>query len=223
MHAIVPEARVSLDPRLLGENIIILPLQIAADLAKAGLVVHTVTKARGIHNGQADPRAFLVELQLHGHGLDLDGRLAGRLGAIAAEVGRGVGVDVGEDALLAEGVDEGGAAGARGAADHQAELDALLDVLLAPQLGAGDAVHLDVRRGWIGGGWGAASRRGLVDVGGGEGTGGHTMLVHGTQRSAMVEMREIIAAESAERDASAECVVALVNGCPVRAIPPRTR
>jgi hypothetical protein len=42
------------------------------------------------------------------------------------------------------------------------------------------------------------------------------MLVHGMQWMEMVEMREMVATESRERDASAASIVALVNGCPVR-------
>ena len=138
MHAVIPKPWIALNPRLLGQNIIVLPLQITANLPKAGLIIHTITEARRIHNRQADPRALLIELQLHRHGLDLDRGLARRRVGAIVHVCRFIGVEVGEDVLFAEGVDEGGAPSSRGAADHQAELDALLHVLLAPQLRAGD-------------------------------------------------------------------------------------
>ena len=107
MHPVIPKSRIALNPTLLRQNIIVLPLQVTGDFTKARLIVHTVTESWSVHNRQADPRAFLIELQLHGHGLDLDAWLAS---AFAIEVGRSIRVEMREDALLAEGVDEGGAA-----------------------------------------------------------------------------------------------------------------
>ena len=109
MHTVIPEPRVSLNPRLFRENIIILPLKITADLAETRLIVDAIAKARRVYNSQADSRAFLIKLQLHSDRLDLDRWLASCLGAVI-EVRRCVGVEVGEHALLAESVDEGGAA-----------------------------------------------------------------------------------------------------------------
>jgi hypothetical protein len=38
MHTVVPEARVTLDTRLLGENVIVLSLQVSDDLREAGSI-----------------------------------------------------------------------------------------------------------------------------------------------------------------------------------------
>ena len=137
MHPIIPKPGIALNPTLLRQNIIILPLQITRNLAKARLVIHAIAKPRRVHNRETDARPFLVQFELDGDWLDFDVGLARRL---AVEVGRGVGVEVREHGFLAQSVDEGGAACARGAADHETELDALFDVLLAAELGAGDAV-----------------------------------------------------------------------------------
>lgn len=88
-----------------------------------GLVVDLVTETRGINNGEGNPRALLVKLELcaasqsslvplgvevvlihtDGHGLDLDAVLD--MGAVGV-----VGVLVADHRLAAEGVDESGPA-----------------------------------------------------------------------------------------------------------------
>lgn len=72
MDSVIPEAGVTLDTRLLGQDIIILSLEVSDDLCKAvwyevsnvdvketkgclslpGFVVDLVTKSRGVHNCQ---------------------------------------------------------------------------------------------------------------------------------------------------------------------------
>lgn len=112
VHPVVPEARVSLDPALLGEDVVVLPLQIARNLAKRLLVVHIVAEARRVNDGQADARAFLIELELDGDGLDLDLLLEVCRRWVVVVTGlRGARVGA-EHGATAEGVDEGGAAGA---------------------------------------------------------------------------------------------------------------
>lgn len=129
VHAVVAEAGVTLDARLLGEDVVVLSLEVANDLGEAsksaqsgvqgevepGLVVNLVAESRRVDYCQADAGAFLVELwaqsapfrqrtlRTNGDGLDFDAIL---------DVGHGgvVGVLVVEDALAAEGVDEGCAA-----------------------------------------------------------------------------------------------------------------
>jgi len=108
MHPVIPETRITLDATLLSQDIIILPLEISADLAEARLIVDAIAKARCIDNGQADARAFLIQLKLDSDRLDADRGLAG---ALAVEVGRCIGVEMRQNGFLAEGVDEGGATG----------------------------------------------------------------------------------------------------------------
>ena len=82
VHPVVAETRVTLDTGLLGENIVVLALEVTNDLLEAGaeganearnakegrrlnireLVVDVVTKARGINNGQGDADTVLLEL-----------------------------------------------------------------------------------------------------------------------------------------------------------------
>lgn len=91
--------------------------------AVPGLVVDLVTETRGINNGEGDPRALLIKLELctasqlsvvlYGvevvlirtdcHGLDLDAVLD--MGAVGV-----IGVLVADNRLAAESVDEGGSA-----------------------------------------------------------------------------------------------------------------
>lgn len=127
VHTVVAEARVTLDPALLGENVIVLAFKVGADLAEGSLVVNGVAKARGVDNGQADASSFLVKLELDGDGLDADALL---------DVGGGgiIVVAALQDGLAAEGVDEGRPASTGGTTDHEAELDSLLHILLAAEL-----------------------------------------------------------------------------------------
>ena len=104
VDSIVPEARVTLDPALLCQDVIILTLEVARDLAEGGFVVDAITKAWGVNNGQRNPRTLLIQLQLNGHWLDLDALLKVCGGWV-------VGIERGEDLAAAKSVDEGGAAG----------------------------------------------------------------------------------------------------------------
>jgi hypothetical protein len=112
VHAVVAEAGVTLDARLLGEDVVVLSLEVANDLGEAsksaqsgvqgegepGLVVNLVAESRSIDYCEGDAGAFFIEL--NGDGLDFDAIL---------DVGHGgvVRVLVVEDALAAEGIDEG--------------------------------------------------------------------------------------------------------------------
>jgi hypothetical protein len=84
VDAVVPETRVTLDTRFLGQNIVVLPLEVANDLLEAEkrdiglaidcptilplgkrvprLVVDLVAKTGSVHNGQRDAGALLIEL-----------------------------------------------------------------------------------------------------------------------------------------------------------------
>lgn len=81
MDSVVSEAGVTLDTRLLGENVVVLSLEVADDLGEAvtcvsmsnwgvlarersspGLVVDLVSESGGINNGQGDAGALLVQL-----------------------------------------------------------------------------------------------------------------------------------------------------------------
>ena len=78
VDTIVPETRVTLDTRLLSKNIIILSLEIADNLSKAGsislcdvsfdatsvpcFIIDLVTKPRGVNNGEGNTSAFFIEL-----------------------------------------------------------------------------------------------------------------------------------------------------------------
>ncbi len=47
VHPVVPEARVTLDTRLLGKNVIILPLKVANNLGEAVTTVSLVIRRKG--------------------------------------------------------------------------------------------------------------------------------------------------------------------------------
>ena len=64
MDTVVSEARVTLDARLLSQNVVVLSLKVADDLAKAGLVVDLVAEAGGVDNSQGDAGALLIKLKL---------------------------------------------------------------------------------------------------------------------------------------------------------------
>lgn len=127
MNTIVAEARVTLDPALLGKNVIILAFKVGADLAEGSLVVNGIAEAGSVDNGQADAGSLLIQLKLDGNGLDLDTLLDVSSGGVVVVLAL-------EHGLAAEGVDEGRSASTRGATDHEAELDPLLHILLAAEL-----------------------------------------------------------------------------------------
>jgi hypothetical protein len=76
VNSVIPESGVSLDPRLLGQDIIILPLEIRRDLLEAAaqlcfkiqnspvLVINTLSETRGIDNSQSDPGSILLQLDI---------------------------------------------------------------------------------------------------------------------------------------------------------------
>lgn len=86
VHSVVPEARVALDPRLLGELVIILSLEVAGDFTETvetslatidrhtqslsagncsrGFVINLVSKAGGVDDRQRDAGAVLVQVEL---------------------------------------------------------------------------------------------------------------------------------------------------------------
>lgn len=82
VDTVVPEARVTLDTRLLGEKIIILPLEITDNLGETvshlvrehvnnimmriipGLVVNRIAESRSVDDGQQDASSLLVQLKL---------------------------------------------------------------------------------------------------------------------------------------------------------------
>lgn len=99
VYTVVPEARVTLDTGLLGENVVVLPLEEADDLLEGILVVDVVTKPGRVHNGKADAHAILVKLDVDG--LDADALLD----VSGLRVVRDL---VSNDLGLAEGVNEGG-------------------------------------------------------------------------------------------------------------------
>ena len=88
VHTVVAEAGVTLDPALLGQDVVVLALEVAHDLAEAAdasqsswlataavrlehrasareLVVDLVTESRGVDDGERDPDALLLELYGH--------------------------------------------------------------------------------------------------------------------------------------------------------------
>jgi hypothetical protein len=62
MNALVFEPRVTFDSRLLGEDIIVLLLEISNDRREGRFVVDVVTEPGRITNGEADGHAILVQL-----------------------------------------------------------------------------------------------------------------------------------------------------------------
>jgi hypothetical protein len=153
VHTVVAEARVTLDPALLGQNVVVLALEVGADLAKGGLVVNGVAEARSVDNGQADAGSLLVKLELNSSRLDADALL---------NVGSGwvVVVLTVKHMAAAKSVDKGCPASARGTADHEAELDSLLHILLAANLDRAAGGRHCLRRRWIPWLWGVTERRG---------------------------------------------------------------
>lgn len=104
VHSVIPEPWVTLDPALLCQDIIVLTLEIARNLAEGGFVVDAITETWGVDNGQRHPCALLIQFQFNSHWLDLDAFLKVCGGWI-------IGIEWGKDGSAAEGIDEGGAAG----------------------------------------------------------------------------------------------------------------
>ena len=160
VYAIVPEARVTLDPRLLCENSIVLTLEISYNLLEAANRKQaaecpredmTYLASLSIWSPKPGVSTMVSEMRVPSSSSSVcslarllcvwplmrrhtnDGRVD--LNALL-EVSYCwvVGLLVLEHLLAAEGVDESGPASARGAADHETELDALLDILLPARL-----------------------------------------------------------------------------------------
>lgn len=51
VNAVIAETRITLDAGLFGNDIVVLSLEVANDLAKRRLVVNLITKARSVDNG----------------------------------------------------------------------------------------------------------------------------------------------------------------------------
>lgn len=62
MDSLVLEARVPLDPALLGEDVVVLLLEVADNGGKSRFVVDVVAKAGRIADGQTDMNPVFVEL-----------------------------------------------------------------------------------------------------------------------------------------------------------------
>lgn len=62
MDSVVPESRVSLDPGLFGEDIVVLSFQVPGDLGETGLIVDLVTESRCVHHRQCNACAFLLKI-----------------------------------------------------------------------------------------------------------------------------------------------------------------
>jgi hypothetical protein len=60
VDTVVPEARVTLDSRFFGKNIVILAFEVSDDFTKAGFIVNLVTKTGGINDGEGNSGAFVV-------------------------------------------------------------------------------------------------------------------------------------------------------------------
>lgn len=142
VHTVVAEARVTLDPALLSENIIVLALEVGADLAEGGLVVNGIAEAGSVDNGQTDASSLLVQLKLDSGRLDANTLLnvGSRWVVIILTL---------KHRAAAESVDEGCPASARGTADHEAELNSLLHILLAADLERAAGGRHCLRRRWI--------------------------------------------------------------------------
>lgn len=64
VDTVVPETGVTLNARLLGENIIVLPFEVANNLGEAGLVIDLVTEARCVDDGKGNARPLFIQLKL---------------------------------------------------------------------------------------------------------------------------------------------------------------
>ena len=99
VDSVVPESRVTLDSALLCQDVIVLTLEVAGDLAEGSFVINAVTEARCVHDGQRDPCALLVQFKLDSHWLDLDALFEMRSGRV-------IGVERSQNLATAEGVDK---------------------------------------------------------------------------------------------------------------------
>ena len=72
VHTIISEPGITLNARLLSQNIIVLSFEMSHDLRKARVVVNLVTKARRVHNGQGYACSLLIKLQFNSDRLDSD-------------------------------------------------------------------------------------------------------------------------------------------------------
>lgn len=142
VHTVVAEARVTLDPALFSENVIVLALEVGADLAEGGLVVNGIAEAGSVDNGQTDASSLLVQLKLDSSRLDANTLL--NVGSRWVVV-----ILTLKHRAAAESVDEGCPASARGTADHEAELNSLLHILLAADLERAAGGRHCLRRRWI--------------------------------------------------------------------------
>lgn len=61
VNTVVTEAGVTLDTRLLCEDVIVLAFKVANDLLERELVVDVVTESRGIDNGERDANAIFLQ------------------------------------------------------------------------------------------------------------------------------------------------------------------
>lgn len=105
MDSVVAESRVTLDSALLSQNVVVLPLQEGHYLVEGSLVVNAVAEAGRVDNGERHASAFLIELQLHCDGLDLNTFLD----VCSCGV---IGVHGLQDLTSAKSVDKGGSASA---------------------------------------------------------------------------------------------------------------
>lgn len=62
VDSVVPESRVSLDPGLFGEDIVVLSFQVSGDLGKTGLIVDLIAKSRRVNHSQRNACAFLFKV-----------------------------------------------------------------------------------------------------------------------------------------------------------------
>lgn len=65
VDTIVSEARVSLDTRFLGKNIVVLPFKVTNNFAKCRFVVNLITEAGSVDDSQGDTSALLIQFKFY--------------------------------------------------------------------------------------------------------------------------------------------------------------
>jgi hypothetical protein len=62
VDSVIPEAGVSFNPGLFGEDIVVLSFQVASHLGKTSFVINLVTKSRCINHRQRNTCSLLLEI-----------------------------------------------------------------------------------------------------------------------------------------------------------------
>ena len=65
MDSVISETWITLDSRLFSQDVVVLSLEVANNLAKGGLVVNLVAEAGCVNDSQRDSCSLFVQLKLY--------------------------------------------------------------------------------------------------------------------------------------------------------------